>query len=885
MNSVNKRQNRPHVTHKVKKTREERRAIRWGGWKTWTASLVIFCLTSVYLEVVLHICVFGNLSLQIVYPMLFGCIFGCVLLAIAGLFPAIVRNSMLLIATLAETVLAEVQLVYHAIFGSLMAMNQVSMGGDVVTNFGKQILYGIGQNILPVLSLLIPFILILVFLILRRLPRGPIVLAQRCASFLVVGLLCLWVASILAAGKDEAFSVYTILNNVNTSTETSYKNVGMLATTEREIQYMLVRSDDVVNPLNEQTLGITDTPKTYSSRNYNVLDIDFTQLSENTTDETLKSLDEYFALAVPTTKNDYTALLEGYNLITICAESFCPYFISEELTPALYKLSNTGIIFENYYGTYQSVTTNGEYTFCMGLYPDLTRTKTQSSFDVAGSNYLPFCLGNALAEKDYSCWAYHNYIGEFYNRNITHPNMGYIFQSADDGLDITIDWPSSDLDMMMESVDDYIESGKNFHAYYMTFSGHYQYNWENAMSAKNRDVVDSMDYSENVKAYIACNLELEYALEYLLERLEEAGVADQTCIVLTNDHYPYGLTEEEYNELAGEELDTTFEKYRNSFICYVPNLKENIYVEEYCSTADILPTLLNLFGVEYDSRLLAGTDVLSNGIHVAVLSDQSFLTADFRYDAETENVTVHDGSTAPTDEILSKYKAYVANKFAISTNILNSDYYAHAFKESASDSELEDTVVFTDIKNIFNQAAVLYMYRNGYVSPETEDTFGGSKAARIGEFVDVMYRISGSPEVDSSMLPSDYAGSNFDEEYEYYDAICWAFEVGILRKDDASIKWSRNVYYKTAVVMISRFAEYCGVDISVEDDAVSEWMEEYPRLSEEEVRSMLWCDSTGITTRDSTLEELFGNASEHLSRYQMTSFLFYLCTYELNTDG
>ena len=66
MNSVNKRQNRPHVTHKVKKTREERRAIRWGGWKTWTASLVIFCLTSVYLEVVLHICVFGNLSLQIV---------------------------------------------------------------------------------------------------------------------------------------------------------------------------------------------------------------------------------------------------------------------------------------------------------------------------------------------------------------------------------------------------------------------------------------------------------------------------------------------------------------------------------------------------------------------------------------------------------------------------------------------------------------------------------------------------------------------------------------------------------------------------------------------------------------------------------------------------
>ena len=55
-----------------------------------------------------------------------------------------------------------------------------------------------------------------------------------------------------------------------------------------------------------------------------------------------------------------------------------------------------------------------------------------------------------------------------------------------------------------------------------------------------------------------------------MQRLEEAGVADKTCIVLTNDHYPYGLTEDEYNELAGQTLDTTFEKYRNSFICYVP---------------------------------------------------------------------------------------------------------------------------------------------------------------------------------------------------------------------------------------------------------------------------------------------------------------------------
>ena len=184
---------------------------------------------------------------------------------------------------------------------------------------------------------------------------------------------------------------------------------------------------------------------------------------------------------------------------------------------------------------------------------------------MAGTNYLPFCLGNALKEMGYQTWAYHDYIGDFYNRNITHANMGYTFQAADSGLDIKIDWPSSDLEMMQASVDDYIGSETPFHAYYMTFSGHYQYNWDNAMSAKNKDVVKDLPDSEPVKAYIACNLELEYALEYLTQRLKAAGIADKTCIVLTNDHYPYGLTETEYNELAGQTLDTTFEKYRNSF--------------------------------------------------------------------------------------------------------------------------------------------------------------------------------------------------------------------------------------------------------------------------------------------------------------------------------
>lgn len=99
--------------------------------------------------------------------------------------------------------------------------------------------------------------------------------------------------------------------------------------------------------------------------------IDFAKLAESADNIMCRTTDEYLAQVVPTRKNNYTGLLQDYNLITICAESFCPWFISEELTPTLYKLSHTGIIFENYYGTFQSVTTKVSTPCVWGMYPDM----------------------------------------------------------------------------------------------------------------------------------------------------------------------------------------------------------------------------------------------------------------------------------------------------------------------------------------------------------------------------------------------------------------------------------------------------------------------------------------------------------------------------------
>lgn len=850
-----------------------------GLWNTWRKNLLLFCLTGVYVELCLHLCVFGSMDRYAGYPALFGLLGGALCTLVVSSLPKVLRQITGVFLVAAQVLLAEVQLVYHCIFGDFMPVSQIGMGGNVVVNFNSQLLYGIRQNLLKILLLLLPLIVVILCLALRRGQALKLRLRwkQTMASFAVLLALLLTVTGLMYVGRDNAFSVYRTFTNVNTSTDSSYKKIGMLATTAQELRYMLFSGSGSIM-ITPSSLNISDVPRTYSSNSYNVIEsIDFTALADSTDSDILKATDEYLANATPTRKNNYTGLLKDYNLITICAESFCPWFISEELTPTLYKLSHTGILFENYYGTFQSVTTNGEYTMCMGLYPDMSRTKTDSSFNVAGTNYLPFCLGNALKGM-----GYHDYIGDFYNRNITHANMGYTFKAADSGLAMKIDWPSSDLEMMEASVDDYINSGEPFHAYYMTFSGHYQYNWDNAMSAKNRDAVKDLPYSEPVKAYIACNLELEYALEYLMQRLEEAGVADKTCIVLTNDHYPYGLTEDEYNELAGQTLDTTFEKYRNSFICYVPGLSENIVVDEYCSTADILPTLLNLFGVDYDSRLLAGTDALSSGLHAAVLSDKSFLTKTFRYDAGTETVIPADESITVSDGLVKTYRLYVDSRFQLSGNILNSDYYAHVFARESSGGSLADTVVFTDIKSIFNQASVLYMYRKGYVEPEAPDTFGGKATARLGEFIDVLYRIAGRPETDNTALPADYENEEFNAAHPYYHAVCWAYQTRLLRQNDPNTEYDDKVDYQTACVLIRRYAVMAGVDTGVNQTQLRQLLRDAPDLGREAGKAMLWCDERDITTRDSNLDELLVSAGTRISRYQMTSFLFYLCTYELD---
>ena len=100
-----------------------------------------------------------------------------------------------------------------------------------------------------------------------------------------------------------------------------------------------------------------------------------------------------------------------------------------------------------------------------------------------------------------------------------------------DGMSFTTKWPASDLEMMEQSMPDYINDDC-FCVYYMTFSGHGPYNGDNVIRNRNIDKIKELLGETKLTAasqsYLACNYELDKALAYLLQELAKAVKLENT---------------------------------------------------------------------------------------------------------------------------------------------------------------------------------------------------------------------------------------------------------------------------------------------------------------------------------------------------------------------
>lgn len=447
-----------------------------------------------------------------------------------------------------------------------------------------------------------------------------------------------------------------------------------------------VQTDPNSETLAPGTTEATEPPKPVYT--YQMMDLDFERLINNSNDDTVVNISKYLSSLTPSKTNDMTGMFKGKNLILITCEAFSKEFITPELTPTLYRMMTKGIQFTDYYQpAWGGSTSSGEFSVLTGIDP---ARGVRSITNTIGRN-MSVTIGNKLKDLGYFTRAYHNHDYTYYDRDETHENLGYEkFIGVGNGMEVTAAWPESDLEMIDFTVPQYIDH-QPFSVYYMTVSGHGAYSWAgNRQSARHQDEVQSLDCSDTIKAYIACNLEVEYAMQSLLEQLESAGIADDTLVVLTADHYPYCLeksdawyTDKDYlSEYFGYEVTNCFQRDHNCLIMWSGCLEDmNLVIDSPTFSLDIVPTLCNLFGVEWDSRLYSGRDVFSDAEAIVFWPDHSWKTEKGSWDASLSDgseFTPAEGAEV-TEDYLNRIRRSVSNKLNYAYSVLGLDYFGLLF--------------------------------------------------------------------------------------------------------------------------------------------------------------------------------------------------------------
>lgn len=636
--------------------------------------IIISLINILYLELIYHLFVFKTFEFKsILFITLFSLLTSLFIDLITSFFNKKLNKWLFIGINAFIYVLFLAQYINFKFYGNIISVYSVFHGGQVFGFFGA-IWEVIKENIFRCLLLFIPVSLLFIFhKKIKSESFNPKILWKKALVLLIT-----FIITVLSLNLDTKKSIYTAKNLYYNH---HYPN--QMAQTFGILTTMRLDLERTISGFEEKTIEVAETPDKEVNKNpkieYNVADIDYDSLIKNETNEEIKNIHNYVKSSTPSEKNIYTGMFKGKNLIAIVAEAFSPIAVNKDLTPTLYKLVNSGFVFNNFYTPiYYVSTSDGEYVTLNSLLPK----ESVWSFSKSSKNYLPYAYGNIFKEMGYTTYAFHDGTYKYYNRHLSHPNMGYTYKACGNGLEKSMKckiWPQSDLEMINATYD-YYKDSEHFMTYYMTISGHLQYNfYGNNMSYRNRDLVKDLDKSTAIKAYIAAQKELDKALEELLNKLEADGKLDDTVIVLSADHYPYGLTTDQISEIMNIE-DSKFDVHKNNLVIWSSTMKGPIKINKYGESLDILPTVLNLFGIDFDSRLLMGRDLLSNSDGLVIFNDRSWITDKGKYNASTKVFTPFNNEKVDEDYIES-INTKVYNKFVISKNILETNYYKYVFNK------------------------------------------------------------------------------------------------------------------------------------------------------------------------------------------------------------
>ena len=534
----------------------------------------------------------------------------------------------------------------------------------------------------------IPYILFILYLIfgkkIKKFERGnklnfkSLSLDIKILIFLILNIIA-FMATVDIPFMQNKYQTVTnkALLNYPSSPSLAIKNFGTTLYLALDIKGTIKGNEEVTYTVEKKE----ESKKNIKNNSRIIDDTLWNKVIEKEENKPYSTLNDYYINRKITDKNDYTGILKGKNLIVLMLESVGYAVFDDEYKdyfPTLYKMYKEGISGVNNYSPRNNCATGeSEMTAQLSLY-SITTTCTVNTYR---NNVYPEALMNVFKNNGYYTSAYHDYTDQYYYRTVYEQKYGSIDYFGVTKLGMTYnpiyrEWPS-DLVFAEKSLDKFVDKD-HFASFMVTVTSHAPYNYSSTYGDKYLSLFEDLDISKNTKRFLSKVKEVDLALEYILKTLEEKGKLDDTVIVLFGDHYPYSLSDKEYASIAKYDTSVNNDVDRTPFIIYNSSLL-NGEITKYTSPLDYTPTLLNLFGFDYDPRLYLGNDIFSDYTDFVLFPDNSWQGADGFYSVSKGEFIPASEETIVDDEKIIKINQEVNTLRNMSALTIKKNYmnYLH----------------------------------------------------------------------------------------------------------------------------------------------------------------------------------------------------------------
>ena len=593
---------------------------------------------------------------------------------------------------------AFVELLLYNLIGFYMGIGNADQGtkvGEFVESTLKT------MNLLHASLLIVTIILVLVYIFSdihiskkankpKKRKFGKALLINMI-PLLVIGLLCAFYYHTVRDKKyqselqaDSNYSLWLYPENSNLTVN----NYGVVVYIFLDIKNQItgITSEDILLLENKELEEKPQEEEPVTDYTRIIDDTAWKTLIDNTTNSTYNAVNNYLINRSITPKNEYTGLFKGKNLIIILMESVNEIAIyNKDYFPTLYKMYNEGISFKNNYSPRNNCSTgNNEMTVLTSLWT-INNTCTANSYNK--NKYFQASF-NVFNREGYKTAAFHDYTQKFYFRGTSLPNMGasayYGVEKL--GIPYSTSYTEADDKDMFKAAKQYYMNDAPFMVYFASVTPHQSYTASQTCSDRYFAKYKELGYSDYLSRYLSKMQVFDEAMKELLDELEETGELDNTVIAMFGDHFPYGLTDNDINDFfnknnAGYTINRNSTTNKNvdktPMLIYNSTLESPIQVTDYTTIIDLLPTLLNLFDMNYDPRLYLGTDALSE-THVsrAYFSDKSWVDENGFYYAPNNKMTYTSDKKYDAATIASINKE-ISQRQNMSATAIQNNYFKY----------------------------------------------------------------------------------------------------------------------------------------------------------------------------------------------------------------